>query len=220
MPFAVFMAFIGLTEIAAILAQHAGLALSGPGLLFLYPLRVAAAGVLLWVFRSHYSEITFSDLRRYGQTLVSLLSGAAVFVAWISLDLSYSFTSALAPGYDPNLLPEGGVRFALICIRIVGAVLVVPIMEELFWRSFLTRYLLRGSFLDVEPGTFTLFSFLTSAICFGLEHNLILAGILAGIVYNGILWYTKSISQCIIAHAFTNFLLAWHVLATGKWNLW
>ncbi|MGA7827253.1 MAG: CPBP family glutamic-type intramembrane protease [Geobacteraceae bacterium] len=55
---------------------------------------------------------------------------------------------------------------------------------------------------------------------FGLEHNLFLAGIMAGIAYNLLLYRTKSLSACILAHGLTNLALGIYVLQTGKWYFW
>jgi CAAX prenyl protease-like protein len=61
---------------------------------------------------------------------------------------------------------------------------------------------------------------LICAVLFGLEHNLILAGIMAGVAYSLLLYWTKSIYQCILAHAVTNLVLGIYVLQTGYWQFW
>jgi hypothetical protein len=219
-PFAVFMAIIGVGEALSMLARLLNFSLPGQDILYLYPIRAITAGILLWVFRSRYSELSFSDLGRPMHTLLSILLGILVFIVWITLNLPFTLTPSLATGYDPTLFPEGGVRMAMISVRVVGAVIIVPIMEELFWRSFLTRYLISNSFTTVEIGTFTLSSFLITSVLFGLEHNLIIAGILAGIIYNAILFYTKNLSQCVLSHLITNALLAGYVIFTNQWSFW
>jgi CAAX prenyl protease-like protein len=93
-------------------------------------------------------------------------------------------------------------------------------MEELFWRSWLLRYIISQDFKSVEIGRFTLPSFLIGTVMFGLEHNLWLAGIMAGALYSLLLYRTKSLAQCIVAHAVTNLLLGIYVLQTGKWYFW
>jgi hypothetical protein len=93
-------------------------------------------------------------------------------------------------------------------------------MEELFWRSFLLRYIINSDFMSVRVGTYTLFSFLVGSGLFGLEHTLVLAGIMAGIAYSLLLYWTKSIYQCVLSHAVTNFVLGIYVLQTGYWQFW
>ena len=93
-------------------------------------------------------------------------------------------------------------------------------MEELFWRSFFIRYLIGPDFSKVPIGMATWPSFLLTTVLFGLEHNLFFAGIMAGIAYNLLLYYTRSISHCIIAHGLTNLLLGIYVLTTERWHFW
>jgi len=112
------------------------------------------------------------------------------------------------------------IGLALVAIRIFGASIVVPIMEELFWRSFLIRYIIHSNFESVRLGTFTAGSFLFTVVLFGLEHNLWLAGMMAGVAYNALLYRTGRLWPCIIAHAFTNLALGIHVLMTGEWHWW
>jgi CAAX prenyl protease-like protein len=93
-------------------------------------------------------------------------------------------------------------------------------MEELFWRSFLIRYLISSKFESVPVGAVTPFSFVATVVLFGLEHDLWLAGMVAGAAYTGLLVYTKRLWPCILAHALTNFALGIHVLMTHEWKWW
>ena len=109
---------------------------------------------------------------------------------------------------------------AWISIRLFGAVVIVPIMEELFWRSFLLRYLINTEFKQVTLGTFNWFSLIWTVLLFGLEHQRWLAGMAAGILYTLLLYRTKSLSACILAHAITNLALGIYVLVTQHWEYW
>ena len=82
------------------------------------------------------------------------------------------------------------------------------------------RYIIRADFDKVPVGVFTVASFCISAVLFGMEHNLWLAGIMAGAVYNLILYKTRSITQCIVAHGVTNGVLGIWVLITHAWQFW
>ncbi len=123
-------------------------------------------------------------------------------------------------GYDPTVFPDGITRSMLIGFRLAGASIVVPVMEELFWRSFLVRYLIDSDIKKVAIGQFTAMSCIVTIILFGMEHNFWLSGIIAGAVYTLLLYRTKSIAQCILSHAVTNFSLGIYVLNTGKWHFW
>ena len=135
--------------------------------------------------------------------------------------MDWTLGSAGVPdGFNPALLPGQSTQITMTVFRIAGAVLVVPLMEELFWRSFLIRYIIDKNFDTVRMGTFTWVSFLLTVVLFGLEHNYIYAGIMAGIVYNLLLYRTRSLAHCVLSHAVTNLALAIYVLFTGKWQFW
>jgi hypothetical protein len=110
--------------------------------------------------------------------------------------------------------------YLLIFFRLLGAVIVVPIFEELFWRSFALRWLIDENFSAVPIGTFTWFSASAVILAFGFEHHRWLAGIFAGLLYHALLYYKKDLSACVIAHAVTNLLLGIYVLLTQQWSFW
>jgi uncharacterized protein len=213
------MAFIAVEEAARVSAAAGFLTLPKAALYYLYPCKSVSVALLLYFYRRQYAELDLKDLTRDRKWIVISAAGIATFVLWVCMDWSIDVTGAPA-GFDPRLLPAGPVRVAMTVFRVAGAVLVVPLMEELFWRSFLLRYLISADFLSVPLGRFTWGSFLTGAVLFGLEHHLLFAGIAAGVVYSVILYKTRSIAHCVLAHAVTNLSLALYVLYTGKWYFW
>jgi CAAX prenyl protease-like protein len=220
LPFALFMAFIAL---ASLIRWLAGLVPSSetatsPTLLWLYPLRTAVVlGALLYL-RPAYQELRDTLCSNMREALLVSVVGILVYVAWVRMDWSWAMQGQPA-GYDP-FQAGMGVGIVLAAIRIFGAVVVVPVMEELFWRSFLMRYIVTPTFTTVRLGTFTPLSFGVTVVLFGLEHHLWLAGMLAGVAYNLILYKTRRLWPCILAHAITNLLLGIHVLLTGAWHWW
>lgn len=219
LPFALFMAFIAVEEPVRLAVHRQWISLPEEALYYLYPVKTLVVLALLIGYRNQYRELDLADLGKLATTAAVCVTGFATFAMWICLDWSFTVTGP-HKGFDPNLLPEGVVRLFLTAVRVAGAVLVVPLMEELFWRSFLLRYLVDSDFESVPLGRFTWGSFLVSTVLFGLEHNLIVAGIVAGAVYSIILYRTKSLAQCVLAHAVTNLSLAGYVLYTGKWYFW
>jgi CAAX prenyl protease-like protein len=123
------------------------------------------------------------------------------------------------PGYNP-FQEAASFGFVLAGIRVFGAAVVVPLTEELFWRSFLIRFLIKSSYTSVPLGSFTLLSFVATVVLFGLEHHLWLAGMMAGVAYNLLLYKTGRLWPCIVAHALTNLILSIHVLVTREWQWW
>ena len=219
LPFALFMAVIGLEEGLRFMDSRQWISLQESTLLLLYPLKPLAALVALFLLRKAYTELRWSDLARPGPTLAAISLGLAVFVLWINMDWSFGALSK-PPGFDPGVFADERLRVAMTLIRIFSAVVVVAIMEEIFWRSFLLRYIINPAFANVPLGAFTWPSFLICAVLFGLAHHFILAGIMAGMAYSWLLYRTKSLAQCILAHAVTNLALALYVLQTGHWHFW
>lgn len=218
-PFAVFMAFIGLQQVAEWLVSKDIVTLTEQQLLYLYPVKALLVAVLLVYFWREYCEIKWTDFKNVSHTLGSILLGLLVFVLWINMDWSFA-SLGQNNGYDPYLSHSDNSRYLLIAFRLFGAAIVVPVMEELFWRSFLLRYIINSDFESIGIGTYTLSSFVIGSILFGLEHHLVLAGIMAGLAYSLLLYRTKSIAQCILSHAVTNLLLGLYVLQTGFWRFW
>lgn len=219
LPFLLFMAFIGLDEAAVRLRDMGLISIQDSTLQALYPLRVLAAGSALWIFRSSYSELRWRELTRMRHISATIVVGITVFSLWIGIELIQG-TGGNPRGFNPTGFEDPFTRWILIAGRLTGAALVVPIMEELFWRSFLIRYLVRTDFQQAPVGLFTWTSFGVTVLLFGLEHHLVIAGIIAGAAYNMLLYYTRSIAHCTLAHAITNLLLGLYVLNTGSWYFW
>lgn len=217
-PFALFMAFIALEQGLGWLRSQGLLAFSDSQLYLLYPLKIAAVVAALIWYRKDYDELCWRDLARPASLLLSLLVGVVVFVLWIKLDIALG---SLTPrGFDPGQFEAPGLRLAMTACRLFGAALVVPVMEELFWRSFLIRYIINPDFTKVPVGLFSWGSFLITVVLFGLEHHYLIAGMMAGAAYNLLLYRSRSLAHCILAHGVTNLLLGWYVLQTGAWHFW
>jgi len=216
-PFALYMAFIAVVEGAKLLGLPAP---SQETMNWLYPAKVGLAAAAIIFFWKDYDDLIWKELSNVRNTLLSVGMGLLIFVLWINLDLDFAIQGELTR-YDPYAtFQDGTVRVVMILCRVAGAALIVPVMEELFWKSFLVRYLADKDITRVAPGTFTTISFVGTAALFGLEHQLWVAGIVAGVGYNYLYFKTRSLAQCILSHALTNAVLAAYVLSTGKWYFW
>jgi CAAX prenyl protease-like protein len=107
-----------------------------------------------------------------------------------------------------------------LAVRIFGAVVTVPIAEELAFRGYLGRRLVDADFERVPFRTFTWLAFLGSSVLFGVMHGRWLAGTIAGMAYALVLYRRGELGDAISAHAITNALIAAYVLTTGAWTLW
>jgi hypothetical protein len=151
--------------------------------------------------------------------LAATAAGIVVLVLWILPEGLYPLLGARAP-FDPFRALPRGQAFVWIGVRLLGAAVVVPFVEEFFWRGFLIRWLVRSDFRTVPLGTFTWYSFLATVLLFAVEHDRWLAGLIAGVVYNLLYYRTRSLKACILAHGVTNLGLGVYVLATARWGLW
>lgn len=209
-PFAIYMAFIA---IADGLAQ---LGWSAADLRWLYAVKIGAVLAALWWYRRSYSELA-APRWQPAALLASVLVGVLVLVLWVNLDAGW-MSIGQAAGFDPRT--DGRIDWLLVAVRIAGAALVVPVMEELFWRSFLLRWIDHKDFLAADPAQVKLLSFIVTVILFGIEHNLWLAGMVAGAAYAVLYMRSGSLWWPIIAHAVTNGLLGVWVVVNGQWTYW
>lgn len=186
---------------------------------FLYISKTFIVGSLLWFYRHKYAT-DFSLGLSLREFLMAFSCGLLVLIIWIAPE-EYLFQVGQSAGFNPYEL--GGSQAAaigLICVRLLGSSVVVPVMEELFWRSFLMRYLINPDFRSVPLATFTWFSFIGVTILFGLEHHRVLVGIIAGLLYGLLFIRQKNLKGVILAHAVTNLGLGVYVVVTGKWMFW
>ena len=210
LPFGVFIAFLVLGDLLA------WLGVARTTLLRLYPLQVGAVLLLLVVLWRQYDELHRFSLS-IPQVLLAAGVGAAVTVLWVLLDASWMIAGS-GPGYDPRV--DGRVDPLLAALRLGGAALVVPIMEELFWRSFLMRWIERTDFRRVDPARIGVKAFVIPTLLFGVEHHLWLAGVIAGAAYGLLYLRHRNLWSPVLGHAVTNGLLGIWVLATGDWAFW
>jgi CAAX prenyl protease-like protein len=187
---------------------------------WLYAVQISAVVFALAFFARHYVELRFVQPLSATQWLVGLATGLAVFILWISLDLPWMKLGAGGTaGFDPRDA-AGAVIWPLALVRVLGAALVVPIMEELFWRSFVMRWIDRSAFLSVAPAMVSLRALAISSLVFGVEHDLWFAGIVAGLAYGWLYMRSGNLWSPILAHGVTNLLLGIWVLNTGNWQFW
>jgi CAAX prenyl protease-like protein len=210
LPFLTYMAFIAVAELLGRLGWSAA------ELRWLYGVKIAAVVLVLAIFWRHYSELKMFRLPAPG-VLLALAAGVVVLVLWLSLGAGW-MTIGAAAGFDPTT--AGRIDWPLVLVRIAGAALVVPVMEELFWRSFLLRWLDTADFESVDPSQVTFKSGLITSVLFGFEHNLWLAGIVAGTAYCALYMRHRTIWSPILAHAVTNGLLGMWVVGTSSWSYW
>jgi uncharacterized protein len=202
-PFALFVAFLAAGHLSA-----------SPWL----PLaRGIAVALLLAAFWPRYVELRIRGLTP--NFVLAVGAGIAVFLVWINLDAPWALIGDMGKGFAP-LREDGSIDWLKAGLRLFGLALVVPVMEELFWRSFLMRWIDRRDFLSMDPRAASFTAFALSSALFASEHTQWLAGLIAGLVYTWVYKKTANLWYPILAHAITNGTLGIWILATGNWRFW
>jgi hypothetical protein len=158
----------------------------------------------------------------------SLMTGLLIFIVWITPDLlfpayrhSFLFDNAITGTAKSSLAESVRHDGPVLFLRTLRAVLIVPIVEELFWRGWLMRWVIAKDFESVPLGTYTGMSFWIVAVLFASEHGPYWdVGLAAGILFNWWMIRTKRLGDLMVAHAVANAALSAYVIAAGKWEYW
>ena len=189
----------------------------------IYALRLAATlGLLVWVW-PHIKA--WAGRPTWWPPLLGLL----LVVPWVVLarlqhDAGWTFGATERAGYNPfaadNLGPDSPLAWAFLAIRGLGLIVVVPIIEELFVRGFLMRYVIKEKFWEVPFGTLTAASAAACTVYAVATHpGEAIAAVGWFAVVSGIAAATRRPIDCILCHAATNLALGAYVLATNEWWL-
>jgi CAAX prenyl protease-like protein len=205
-PFVVFVLPLGL---------QGPLGLGSP--FWIYVLRTCAGAALVWWMWPRVKEM------RWAFSWEAVVAGIAVFFLWIGLgDFVPKLLTAEGAGWNPHEVygAGSGLAWFFVIVRLVGSSLVVPPMEEVFYRSFFYRYMVRSEFMGVELKHFDLRALVVTSLVFGFAHHEWLAGIVCGLIYQGLVLRKGRLGDAMTAHAITNFLLGAWVIYRGAWHFW
>jgi len=171
---------------------------------------------LIWEMRPVVSEM------RWVFSWEAVVVGAGIFAIWVRLDPFYpKYCSCGATENPKDCFGEHSLlAWIFIAVHILGMTLVVPPLEEIFYRSFLYRYITRPDFLSVPLNRFLPWPFLATAAVFGFSHNEWLAGVLCGAAYQWLVIRNGRLGEAMTAHAITNFLLGVWIVWHGAWHFW
>lgn len=213
LPMAVFLLLLALSG----LLQNVGGAfwLRSPEF-WIYPAQTIFCGALLiWFWREY-------EVRAARQIVLTVAVAISVFALWIAPQEFLGFAPRL-DGFNPELFSgQPAAYWTTIVFRFLRLVVVVPLVEEVFWRGFALRYFIDERFYAVPMGAFSRFSFAVVTLAFGLSHSWAdwIAALITGALYNWVAYRTKSLTSCILAHAITNLLLGLWIVKTRQWGFW
>ena len=236
-PFAVFMIFNLIYQFVgdAMLWEHdrAPWYRHWPDQLF-YPIQTVACLGVLAFFWKHY------ELQWSRNVWVGVLGGVIGIGFWLLPTVLYDWLgmtgkpdgffeklTGLAPrreGFDPGVFENPAAYWASLILRMVRAVIVVALVEEIFWRGFLMRFLLDmdGDYWKVPFGKPAKISFVVVTLVFVLAHAPIdyAGAIVYGSLTYAVAVYTKSLLACVVMHGVANATMGVYALYYGKLGLW
>ncbi len=186
---------------------------------WVYGLSVLIVGGSIAFFWRDYSELGGPARLDFKQAVIALVVGAVVFKLWILLTEPWMMLGRPTATFRP-VDAEGQLQWGLVAVRWVGAALLVPVMEELFWRSFLMRWIDNPDFEKVDPSEVSPKAMLLSTLVFMLAHTQWLGAVVAGLAYALLYRYTRSLWAAVVAHAVTNGVLGIWVVVYGNWQFW
>lgn len=215
-PFLVFMLLLLVVQaIDWIFKGHGPLFIAEPQY-WVYPAQTVITGALVVIFWRSYR---FGSFRR---PILTFLIAILVLIIWVSPQAFLGFEPRTS-GFDPTTFADDPVKYyGNLAFRFLRLVVVVPLVEEVFWRGFLLRYLIDDDFQRVPVGAFSWSSFLWVTVLFGLEHSGpdLVAALITGAAFNAVAYWTRSLTACVVAHAVTNLGLGIYILATRQWGFW
>jgi uncharacterized protein len=186
-----------------------------------YIVKTIVAGVLLILLRRHYTKISWN------YAWLGAIVGVIGIVQWVGMEkllLHFwpNYPRLSAEPIDPfKTISSPVLLWSFIAIRILGPVLVVPFMEEFFWRDFLWRTIVApNDFKMVSVGEWDWQSVTVVTLAFASVHIQWMTAIVWGLMIAWLLVRTRSLGACIIAHAVTNLLLGVYVLGWHDWAFW
>lgn len=166
-----------------------------------FPLQAAAMALALWWGRRAIGPLLVRP------DAVAVLAGAVVGIGWV--------WTAPAPGPAPAaLLALSPVVFALWAgVRIAGTALLVPMVEELFFRGYVQHH------LDGDGWARRVLAIAASSALFAALHGRYVAAGVAGVVFALIYLRRGRLADAIAAHAVANALIAVVAAWRGDWGL-
>ena len=191
----------------------------GPARYWIYLAKMLAGAWCIFEMRPLVQEM------RWALSWEAVLAGVLVLALWVGLDPYYSKIELLFKAGEPwNPFKQFGHGSAsgwfFVLVRTVGSALVVPPLEEVFYRSFLYRYFVRMEFTGMPFKQLHWLSLVVTSLLFGLAHFEWLAGFLCGLIYQGLVIRKNRLGDAMTAHAITNFLLGGWVIWREAWHFW
>lgn len=237
-PFAVFMGFLMLLMITG----YTGIEWRHPEAPWwrqnpayvVYPVQtLVTLGLVIRFWRSY----TFDWSWKWG--LAGVLSGALGIGVWLLPTMLYDHWGLTGrpdgvlgmlgvlprrEGFDPSVFQDPAAWWTVVLLRVLRAVVVVALVEEIFWRGFLMRFVCdwEGDYWKQPFGRAHWKSYLIVTALFVMAHSAPdrpAAFVYGSLTYLLCVW-SRNLGACVIMHATANLLMCLYIMATGKYGLW
>lgn len=203
--------------------------------MWVYPVQCLVCIALLWFWRRHYPVL---PIRGW---IFAIAAGVVGIAIWLAPTACHAATGwggdahwlrwlgfqERLDGFDPTLFDRRSNPVASILtlgFRFLRLVIVVPLVEEIFWRGFLMRWLIdsKEPWHKVPVGTFSWKSFLITTVLFALIHQPVDYGpaLIYGALAGWVTIRTRSLGAAVLMHVIANLILGIFVMKTGFWGLW
>ncbi len=236
-PFGVFMGFMIVLQIAdmAIGWDHPNAPWWRRDVAhWIYPIQtITVLGLLAYFWRS----FTFNWSLKW--SLIAVPFGAVGIALWLLPSMAYDWlgitgkttgmlamlgVEARVDGFDPGVFENPAAWWSAVIMRFIRAAVVVALVEEIFWRGFLMRFIAdwEGDYWKQPFGKVSWKSYAIVTGLFMVAHAPVdYAG---AFVYGSLTWllcvWSKNLGACIVMHAVANFLMGLYIMNTGKYGLW
>lgn len=170
-----------------------------------YPYRALVLIGVIWYFRKPILAL------EWRLDPLALFSGVAIGVVWAinglwNVPANTALETQLA-GYSALGL------IIWVVARVIGTSVLVPVIEELFFRGYILKRLDLGGF------ALRLLAMAVSSGLFALLHDRWLEAFAAGMVFAWLTLRSGRLGDAIVSHAVANALIAVVALLSGNWAL-
>lgn len=183
-----------------------------------YALKLVLVAILMWFCRESWRDLARPTP---GSVALAVVVGLLVALGWVGLDGHYPTFAFLGTrqSFDPTTLGPA-MKAAFLVVRLIGLVLIVPPIEELFYRSFLMRWIVDPNYRKVPIGKVTPLGLAATTLVFAFSHPEWLPAILTGLAWGWLVAKTGNVTACVLSHAVANMALCFYVITTGDWKYW
>lgn len=188
---------------------------------------VIATGLLVWFRKIYFRHFPLKV------SPWSILVGVVGIAVWVSIchleierqvlqGIGLSGVGATRPAFNPfDHLPTVGWQVAFLVPRFLLLAVIVPIIEEVFLRGWVVRFVHDPDWETVSLKHLSWAALLAPTVYGVATHP--------GEAVAAIAWFslvtwlmrkTGNLWDCVVAHAVTNLLLGIYVVWFSQWQLW